>query len=240
MLIFKDTKASDMKSLLVFICICFCFQNALAQKNKTFKVNPGEKVVDAIPKDDKYSYPEFLTGNVYFKNGEHYPAKLNYNSLFQEMQFIDSKGDTLSLVNATTIKHIIINTDTFFYDKGYLKLVTNYGKIKLAGNELITFTDRQKLGGFGEESSARISTYQSLQLGTTVKDLVAREVLTFVKKTVFYLGDAFNNFKQANKKNILDFYPSKSREIKNYLKENKVNFSNQDDLEKMIVFLNGQ
>ncbi len=229
-----------MKSLLAFICICFCFQNAWAQKTKTFKVKPGEKVVDAIPKDDKYSYPEFMMGNVHYRSGEHYPAKLNYNSLFQEMQFIDSKGDTLSLVNAMTIKHIIINTDTFFYDKSYLKLLAAYGKIKLAGNELITFADRQKVGGFGEESSARIDTYKSLQVGPTFTELVAKEVLTFVKRTVFYLGDEFNHFKQASKKSLLDFYPSKSREIKNYLKENKVDFSNQDDLEKMIAFLNGQ
>jgi len=50
----------------------------------------------------------------------------------------------------------------------------------------------------------------------------------------------FNHFEQANKKNFLNFYPSKGKEIKNYLKENKVDFSNQDDVEKMIVFLNGQ
>ena len=229
-----------MKLLPAFIFICLCYQNVLAQKTRTFKINPGEKVVDAIPKDEKYSYPEFIMGNVYFKNGQSYPAKLNYNSLFQEMQFIDRKGDTLSLADAATIKQIVINTDTFFYDKGYIKLVTDYGKIKLAGKEFIAFTDRQKLGGYGGEISARIDTYKSIQDGTTFKELVAREILTFVKKTVFYLGNEFNHFKEANKKNLLDFYPSRSKEIKSYLKENKVNFSNEDDMKKMIRFLNGE
>jgi hypothetical protein len=229
-----------MKSLLAFICICLCYHNALAQKTKTFKINPGEKVVDAIPEGEKYSYPEFIMGDVYFKNGQRNPARLNYNSLFQEMQFIDGKGDTLSIIGAATIKHIVIGTDTFFYDDGYLKRVADYGKIKLAVKEFIAFTDRQKLGGFGGESSARIDTYKSIQDGTTFKELVAREVLTFVKKTVFYLGDAFNHFEEANKKSLLDFYPSKNKEIKSYLKENKVNFSNEEDLKKIISFLNGQ
>jgi hypothetical protein len=229
-----------MKPLLAFICICLCYQNAFAQKTKTFKVNPGEKVVDAIPNKDKYAYPEFIMATVYFKNGEHYPGKLNYNTLFQEMQFIDRKGDTLSLAEPATIKHIIVNTDSFFYDEGYVKLAAGYGKIKLGGREFIAFTDRQKLGGYGGESSARIDTYKSIQDGSTFKELVAREVLTFVKRTVFYLGDEFNHFEQANKKNILNFYPSKSKEIKSYLKENKVDFSNEDDLKKMIIFLNGE
>lgn len=229
-----------MKPLLVFVGICLCFQTASAQKTKTFKVNPGEKVVEAIPKDDMYSYPEFTMGNVYFKDGQRYPALLNYNSLFQEMQFIDKKGDTLSLTEGATIKCIVIKTDSFFYNNGYLKLVANYGKIKLARKDFITFTNRQKLGGFGEESSARIGTYESVQFGATFKDLVAKEVLTFAKKAGFYLGDVFNHFEQANKKSFLNFYPSKGKEIKNYLKENKVDFSNQDDVEKMIVFLNGQ
>ena len=229
-----------MKQFIVFACICFCYQIGLAQKTKTFKVNPGEKVVDAIPNNDKYAYPEFIIGTVYFKNGEHYPGKLNYNSLFQEMQFIDRKGDTLSLAEPATIKLIVINTDSFFYDGGYLKLTASYGKIKLGPKELIAFTDRQKLGGYGGESSARIDTYKSIQDGSTFKELVAREVLTFVKKTVFYIGDEFHHFKQAKKKNMLDFYPSKGREVKSYLKENKVDFSNEEDLKKMIVFLNGE
>lgn len=229
-----------MKLLLFFVGMCFCFQNASAQKTKTFKVNPGEKVVDAIPKDDMCLYPEFVMGNVYFKDGNRYPAPLNYNSLFQEMQFIDKKGDTLSLTEGATIKYIVIKTDSFYYDGGYLKLVADYGKIKLARKDFITFTDRQKLGGFGEESSARIATYESVQAGATFKDLIAKEVLTFTKKTAFYFGDEFNHFKEANKKNFLDLYPSKNKEIKNYLKKSKVDFSNQDDLQKMIVFLNGQ
>ena len=229
-----------MKHLFAFISICLCYQNVLAQKTKTFKINPGQKVVEAIPKDDMYSYTEFIMGNVYFKNGQSYPAKLNYNSLFQEMQFIDRKGDTLSLIDAATIKQIVINTDTFFYDKGYVKQVADYGKIKLAGKEFIAFADRQKLGGYGGESSGRIDTYKSIQDGTTFKELVAREILTFVKRTVFYFGDEFNHFREANKKNLLNLYPSKSKEIKSYLKENKMNFSDEVDLKKMIIVLNGQ
>lgn len=229
-----------MKPLLAFACICLCYQNVWAQKTKSFKVNPGEKVVDAIPNDDKYSYSEFIVGTVYFKNGEHYPGRLNYNFLFQEMQFIDRKGDTLSLAEPGTVKQIVINRDSFFYDGGYLRLVAGYGNVKLATKEFIAFADRQKLGGYGGESSARIDTYKSIQDGSTFKELVAREVLTFVKKNLFYLGDEFNHFKQANKKNVLDFYPSKGREIKSYLKTNKVDFSNEADLKKMIEFLNGQ
>ena len=228
-----------MKPVYVFICLSLFCQNARAQKEKKFRINPGEKVVEVLPKNEVYTYPEYISGNVLFENNTYSPAKLNYNALFLEMQFINQKGDTMALDDEATIKQIIISNDTFYYDKGYLKLTDNFGNIKLARKDFFAFTNRQKLGGFGELSSASIDTYNSVNYGIFFKELVVQEVLTIAKRTIYYFGDEFNNFKLANKKNLLEFYPSKSKEIKTYLKENKVNFSSEEDLKKMISFLNG-
>ena len=115
---------------LFFLLSAFVFLlNAIvsAQKRKTYIINPGVKATEAIPKDELFLYPGFTPGMVYFKSETHSPGLLNYNFLIAEMQFIDLKGDTLSLADENTIGYITINTDTFYYDNGYLKFIRNCG-----------------------------------------------------------------------------------------------------------------
>ncbi len=211
--------------------------NATAQKKKIFLINPGEKVADAIPKNEIYSSPEFKAGTVYFKNGDHIAARLSYNYLFDEMQFIDVKGDTLSLANEETIRLIAVGKDTFCFDKVYLKLIADYGEMKLAVKQFFALVNRQKLGSVGETSSAAIDTYEVRSSSNHFKDMIAQEVITLAIDNRFYVGDKFNDFKIINKKNLLEAYDRKKLELQTYLKENKVDFSNEEDLRKLMAFL---
>ena len=161
---------------------------------------------------------------------------MNYNSLFGEMQFINLKGDTLSLADEKMIELIVINKDTFYFNEGYLKLVLNEGKVKLANKKFIRFANRQKLGGFEESSQSSIETYGVLSNQSYLKGLVANEVITMVKDSVFYIKDDLNGFKAVNKKTLLDIYPRNEKDLKNYLKEKKVDFSNEEDIKKLILY----
>ncbi len=68
-------------------------------------------------------------------------------------------------------------------------------------------------------------------------DLVVDEDIVLKKIEQFYLGDNYNHFVLANKKNLLMLFPKEQQRIEAYLKENKINFTNKDDLEKMVRFL---
>ena len=57
-----------------------------AQTRKTFTVNPGKKIVKEIPITEIYSYAEFKLGEVHLRNETVATVKLNYNSVFGEMQ----------------------------------------------------------------------------------------------------------------------------------------------------------
>ena len=223
---------------LLFFCVVLLSTITNAQKRKIFRINPGQKVTDVIVEKEKFTYPNFVNGNVYLRNETFYPAKLNYNSLFGEMQFIDPKGDTLSIADENTIKLIVINTDTFFYNNGYLKQLTNYGNLKLANKEFFSFVNRQKIGGFGETSSASIDTYNAVSGTSYFKDLIAKELLTVAKNNEFYIADKFNNFKIVNKKNVVEFYAKNEKEVQSYLKTNKVDYTNVEEIKKMLEFFN--
>ena len=55
--------------------------------------------MDVLSTSDVFSYPQFTIGTVYFKNGNIASAKMNYSSLWDEMHFINSKGDTLAMAD---------------------------------------------------------------------------------------------------------------------------------------------
>jgi hypothetical protein len=222
---------------LFFVSALLVAVNTYAQKRKTFKINPGEKLADVIPKEEKYSYANFTTGNVYLRNETFSRAPLNYNALFGEMQFIDPKGDTLSIADENNIKQIVINNDTFYYSKGYLKQIQDYGEVKLAAMQFFSFVNRQKIGGFGEVTSASIDTYNAVSGTSYFKELVAKELLTVAKSTVYFIGDKFNNFKVLNKRNLLEAYARKEKEVQAYLKENKVDFSDEEQVKKILFHL---
>src|SRR5258705_3143099 len=108
-----------MKKLLFLVVILSFSLCVVAQSRKSFSVNPGKKIVEEIPITDIYRYAEFKMGEVSLKNGTAANVKLNYNSVFGEMQYIDPKnGDTLSLAEEKNIKFIAVEKDTFYFDEG--------------------------------------------------------------------------------------------------------------------------
>jgi hypothetical protein len=65
-------------------------------------------------------FTPFITGSVYFKDDTRAVAKMNYNRLYDEMLFLDPKGDTLALKDENNIKFIALDKDTFYYNGGYI------------------------------------------------------------------------------------------------------------------------
>ena len=57
------------------------------------------------------------------------------------------------------------------------------------------------------------------------------------KETIFFIGDSFNNFQPAVKKNIYKIFNTKISTVEPFIKENKIVLSKEDDLVKLIDFL---
>lgn len=224
------------RTLACTLCLCFLNLAGYSQR-KIYKINPGEKFLEVIPKEEVYSYAVFTEGTVYLKGDKFSTARLNYNALYGDMQFIDQKGDTLGIADEGNIQSIVINKDVYYYDKGYMKLLANFNGLKLANKKYFSFTNKQKVGGFGEVSSASIDTYDRISSANIFNDLVAKEVITLASYNLFYIGDQFNHFKPANKKTLQDIFGKKQPKLQQYLKETTVNFSSEDDLRKLLLFM---
>ncbi len=196
-------------------------------------------VITAPASNKVFRYPQFLDGMVYFKNETRSDAKLNFNMLNGEMEFITPTGDTLAITNEPTIKFITIGKDSFYYDKGYIELLWSGTVARIAKKEILKPGDKKKAAGYGQNSStSSIATYNSIITdGSQLTKMATREDLFLVKKTEYYIGDTYNHFLLANKKNLIKMFGKKQTAIENYLKENKVNFSSEEDLINIMGFL---
>ncbi len=229
-----------MISKCLFAIIIFLHLTSIinAQKKKTFRVNPGEMVVNTIPAENMYEYREFTMGNVLFKNGRLGSAKLNYNSLLGEMEFLGDKHDTLALDDLGSMHYVSIANDTFYYNKIFLKQLSNSNGIKLAVNRAIVLTNREKIGGFGEVNGGSVEVKEQVSANASMlKSLVAQQILTFSENYTYYFGDKFSQFKPASRKNVMEMFGKLKPGLEKYLDTYKPNYFDKQDVDKLAAFL---
>jgi hypothetical protein len=103
-----------MRIVAAFIClIIICNINLSAQKNQTYTIKAGTSLKSYFPVQERYRYPDFVTGLVIFENGSLNKARLNLNYLRGEFEFIQS-NDTLTFARKKEIRLIIAAQDTFY------------------------------------------------------------------------------------------------------------------------------
>jgi len=228
-----------MKSLAFALFIFLTFASQSEAQTDQWTVKAGEEIKDAIPLNVRYRYPQFVSGMVYFKNGTQSEGRLNLNLLNEEMQFINPAADTLSIDNEATIKYITIESDTFYYSKRrYLELISRNASIQLAKKERLKIGEAKKIGGYDQPSpTSAITSVSRIYQGTEVADLKQRAELLLVKETIYYIGDKYNNFLEANRKNLVKMFGRQEVNIDHFLKENKIRFYKEDDLKMLINFL---
>jgi len=231
-----------MKALLLLLFISINYSNLSAQDSTIVSIKAGYRVKEVLSTSQIYYYPQFTYGKVFLKDGSRAGAKLNYTRLYDQMLFIGPKGDTLALADEKTIKFIIVDQDTFYYDEGYVRIIVDYGDVKLAEKQIWVVADTRKIGTHNKSTSTvaitPLSNYSDDGIARAKSyDLLINEDMVIRKETQYYFGDQNNHFVRAGKKKLLLLFPKEQLNLENYLKENKVNFDKKDDLKKLAQFL---
>jgi len=154
------------------------------------------------------------------------------------MQFINTNGDTLTIDNEETIKLISVNNDSFYYDKGYIMVISDNNLLKLAIKQGLRILDKQKKSAYDmSTSTSSIKSVNSYSDGERIYNLAVTEDVVLTQEVYYYFGDQYNHFVLANKKNLMALLPKYSQEIRKYAKENKIDFQKKDDLDKLLRFI---
>jgi hypothetical protein len=230
--------------LLSFVLLCFSF-SASSQRANTYKIMPGERILDIIPPEEVYQYKQFQNGVIYFKSGVKSSAKLNYSFLTEEFLFIDTKGDTLSLANPGDVKTAVIGADHFFYTGNrFVKQDTLIGENMLAVTAFFTTSDRRRVSAFGTTTDAGSDSYSSFEGGSFGGQNAQRfeltpQVITILsRKQVLFIGNKFGRFVPVDRKNLFLFYAEQQPKLKAYLDSREVNFYSRKSMIDLVAYMN--
>lgn len=207
--------------------------------SKTYKVNPGETVSYALPVDVRYVYPGFRQAQVQFRNGRVGGGQMNYSSLLEEMEFINA-ADTLSLDDIESVKYISFEKDTFYrVQKFFVRQLALNGEYRLCERRAVNLTNRERYGGHGEvqQGSSVLAVEQLSNNVNPLRRMVAKELMTFSLDKTYYFGDRFGNLKLASKKNLVDMLGKQYPGLENFLLQNKINYTKEEDMRLVLEFL---
>lgn len=223
-------------------CIALIGLNeTVAQAPEKIKVTPSDGQKNSSFRKLAYYYPNFQNGQVVLLNGLSNAGNLNYNMLSGEVEFIDSKRDTLELANMYTVSMVVIGTDSFYYDqknKALLKLIDNYTDTKLLVRERYKLSNIRSVGAFGIESnSAAPNTSSEYELNNSQNKLKQNQSLIFTSKSDFFYA-THNGFLQANKSNTMTLFSKHKSAIKEYIEKNRVDFDKKEQVLLLLQFAN--
>ena len=153
--------------------------------------------------------------------------------------FIDPKGDSLALGNPETIRVILIGKDSFYYNKElFIEQVSNYKSAIVGRRQLLKVMDEKKTGAYGSSyTNNSTTTNKNYYTVDGVPRLNVGESTLFSQTTEYYISYKKNDFVPLTKKNIEKLYSSRSKEIRDFIKENNIDLSREESLRKLMEFL---
>ena len=209
-----------------------------AQDSTMIFIETGHVISDILTPDKIYRFPQFVNGKVFFRDGSLSEARLNYNYINAEIEFIDPKNDTLAISKdqMMNIREVLIDSAVFVYNDGYMELVTKSNLGKLYRKQEYVVSRREKIGAYNiPTATSAIDNYGTFvdEYGVFYPGLKIRENITLVLRTRYYMDNKSVNFSRASRRNMLDMYRSHRDELRKYIDDNKVDFRNGDDLKKL-------
>jgi len=184
-----------------------------------------------------YVFPSFVQGTVRQKSGEVNKALLNYNSLTEEMIF-DQSGQKMALDKLEFI-------DTVYMENKRFILV---GKVfyELAANTPIALFIQHKSEiippgsntGFGTTHTSAATNVTDLKALGMAYQLRLPDDYILTSNKVFWLKKGNNYYVLKDLKDVQNLFVEKAGAIKEFVKVNKINFRNAEDLTRLILFSN--
>lgn len=209
-------------------------------QNEVKVVKAEETISDVFTVNDIFRYEKFTPGKVQFKDGTSAEAQLNYNRYFEQMMFLDPKGDSLAIADPELVSIIVIGNQHFYYAADVvLEELADYGNAKIAAHEALREVDKKVLGAYGSTAKTNSISYFKHEYTVEGKPIQQKpgEGTLFSKKRQLYIGDSFNHFVPASKKAVEALYGKKTKELKAYLKDNPVDYDKEEDLKRLCQFM---
>ena len=186
----------------------------------------------------QFLFPAFTQGIVKMKSGNSNSAFLNYNMV--EEQFIfGQKGIYYSLDKIEDIDTVTIQNRNFvLVNKVFLEVIVK-GKISIFTQHKSHYAPVGSQSAYGLTSQTNGPTAVSVvRGGNQVRYLELPDNVTISPETVNWISRNTKLNKFTNGKQFLKNFPEYEVQLKDFIKENKINFKVREDLVKLGNFCN--
>lgn len=224
----------------------FGYSIQLMAQSQTIVVKPNEALNDKLDKGIQYALPEFSYGVVYFKDGSEARGSLNYNYLSSTLQF-DDNGVIKDVVGQNNILMVDIGQTRFVpAGKGLAEIIFDGDEISLLRNRRIVQSDKKSAGYGGKSSTSAVQNVSSYSSSGSTSGAGSNAAVTtdlateveFKRIDEFFLLKALKTT-TASKSGFYKYFPDLKPEIDKFISENNVDFSSENDIKQLFIFLIG-
>ncbi|HEY0769974.1 MAG TPA: hypothetical protein VGD31_06535 [Sphingobacteriaceae bacterium] len=209
-----------MKFLMPFCLVIAIAQSAVSQT--------------AANKKSHYVFPEFINGTVKLKSGIKHEALLNYNTILESMVISPKGAPMVTLSDLENVEAVYINDRKFipsgniFYEvvaNEKLPYFIHYTCKAVAPGEAIGYGATSQLTNTSASVVKELARFYYMKLPENY-------TITPISNIIVVKDDKYINLN--NYKKVAAVFPGKEALIKSFVKENKTDFNNAEDVKKLL------
>ncbi|MDF9796109.1 hypothetical protein OKW21_001372 [Catalinimonas alkaloidigena] len=237
-----------MRKSLLISCLLSAFHFLSAQTPASYSIQKGEIITERIPYQDQYRFESFRKGTVLFAKGNTASSRLNYNYLYSEIQFIDVRGDTLSIAPEPLVRYVFIGDHAFYYHPDYdiyLEAVYESQVLSLLIYKRYQVFDRntQMIKGYVDANKTFYENFVYEQDNRIIAEslyefynLPSLEDLRISYQENYFFVDKNIRFYPAVRSSLWKIFPQYRQSLRDFISKNKTNFSKEEDLKALILY----
>jgi hypothetical protein len=188
-------------------------------------------------KGSAYVFPKYMDGNIKFKVGADVKAKLNYNTVTEEMLYLTPENQALTIAETIKIDTVFINGRKFIPVGTVFYEVIPAGKVHLLARLISKAIPPAANVGIGTSQTTAQSANTKVRTDIGLYDLDLPNY-TILPRKEFYLKKGTQYIHIVNANHLALLYPEKSIELKQFAKANRIDFSKTEDIVKLLSLVN--
>lgn len=215
-----------IQNVLTIVFLVITAQLACCQNIEPLRLGRFETVSQTEWRDQVYLLPQFQPGTIIYQTGFRLDQtlNLNYNIYHERMEFISEDGDTLGIKEDRHIKLIEIGSHLFYHDY-------KTGFYKILSTASVSLAMKPKLILVRAEGSCDGDVW-SLELRGAKMDCER----FYAKQQSYFFIDVKDKILKASKVSVLKLFAENKSDIRAYMIENPVDFTNHEDVTRLTNF----
>lgn len=233
-----------MKKTIFTLSVLLLFPTTIiCAKNNELAVNPRTTQTENEQMEGKLLDSAFQSGQVNFKDGAISLQNFNYHLQLGQICYISEGASPLVLSNLSDIESVIYGDRNFIpIDKSnvaeVLKTFSDESMLLLQRQARVTRVSDSS-GPYGTSTeTATISRLNTMHEWDIHQPLEAESMYKRIIKERFFLMKSGKRFEISKLSSLKKIYRSNWKEIEAYVKENKTDLKNQQDLIDLLEFAN--